>query len=290
MKFIFTSDDVGAASDAQSISWFESVIGWLDQRGIPGTFFWVPKPGGQPADKDAAWFDPIMRARDNGHDFQLHGLTHHCLEFGLPHKSILRHAPMHLEEYERNQARYLKEHSLAEQREKFRQAHEIYQRVFGEEPKIFRAPCLGIGSTAYQAMYEHGIRYSSSRSVNPAATGYVITRKPELEAWQPDYDGRPFIEQPGVTEIPCLEDLVIRGFKNSEYDFILNLFKRELTNYIDSLGNADLGVLMSHYNSIGRQLNLVTRLYNELFDWLAATHGIDEWTTFHSVLPLPDAM
>ncbi|NOZ20191.1 MAG: DUF2334 domain-containing protein [Planctomycetes bacterium] len=284
MRFVFTSDDVGGARGRAPIEWFEAVVDWLDGRGIPGTFFWIPRPGGRPSDEDANWLNPILRAKAGGHDFQLHGLTHHCLEFGLPHESIRRHAPKSFEEYEANREKYEKEHSLDEQRRKFGEAAAIYRRAFGESPLIFRAPCLGIGVTAYRAMYESGIRYSSSRSINPAATGYMITRKPELEPWQPDYDGRPFEEPPGVTEIPCLEDLVIGGFEADEYDLALNLFQREISNTIESLGDAAFGVFASHYNRIGKQIDLIPRLYGELFDWMAAEHGITEWTTFKGEL------
>ncbi|MEW6359064.1 MAG: DUF2334 domain-containing protein [Planctomycetota bacterium] len=284
MKFIFTSDDVGAARGEEPIGWFNAVVDWLDGRGIPGTFFWVPKPGGRPADDDVAWLNPILQAKADGHDFQLHGLTHHCLEFGLPQKSIRRHAPTHFEEFEAHREKYDKEHSLDEQRRKFVEAAAIYRRAFGESPVIFRAPCFGMGPTAYRAMYEAGIRYSSSRSVNPAATGYMITRKPELEPWQPDYDGRPFEEPPGATEIPCLEDIVIAGLKPEEYDFALNLYKREISNYIASLGDAPFGVFLSHYQRVGRQADLIPRFYDDLFGWMAAEHGITQWTTFKAEL------
>lgn len=284
MKFVFTCDDVGGSGGEKPIQWFGAAVDWLSERGIPGTFFWVPKPGGRPSDESSEWLDPVLRAKACGHDFQLHGLTHHCLEFGVPQASIRRHAPKLYEEYEANREKYEREHSIGEQRRKFAEAVAIYRRVFGEAPLVFRAPCLGIGPTAYQAMHENGIRYSSSRSVNPAATGYMITRKPELEPWQPDYDGRPFEEPPGVTEIPCLEDLVIRGFEPEEYGFALSLFKREVANYIEGLGDADLGIFLSHYSRIGMQMDLIPKLYGELFDWMAAEHGITEWTTLRAGL------
>ncbi len=54
----------------------------------------------------------------------------------------------------------------------------------------------------------------------------------------------------------------------------------------DLFGNARFGVFASHYNSIGRQIKVITRLYDELFDWLAREHGIDQWVTFSEALPL----
>ena len=284
MKFVFSNDDVGGQQSEQAVEWFEMVVEWLKDRGIPGTFFWVPKPGNKPSDENVHWMNSILRAKADGHDFQLHGLTHHCLEFGVAQQSIRRHAPKMFDEYEADIERWQKEHSLEQQRKKFIEAAEIYERAFGESPLIFRAPCLGICANAYQAMYESGIRYSSSRSVNPAATGYVITRKPELEAWQPDYGGKPFEEPPGVLEIPCLEDLVIRGFEADDFDFVLDLFKREIRNYMEGLRDSDFGVFASHYHSIARNMDLTARIYERLFDWMADEQGVTEWITFKEAL------
>jgi len=284
MRFIFTSDDVGGTQNEQAVEWFEAVIEWLDGRGIPGTFFWVPKPSGKPSDESTLWLNPILRAKAKGHDFQLHGLTHHCLEFGVPHESIRRHAPRLFEPYDADPEKWREEHSLEEQRRKFEEGAAIYERAFGEAPMIFRSPCLAMCPNAYQAMHDTGIRYSSSRSVNPAATGYMMSRKPELEPWQPDYDGLPFLEPPGVTEIPCLEDLVIGGIEEEDYGLALRLFQRDLTHYIDALGPDGVGVFASHYNRIGKQMDRIPRLYEELFDWLAAEHDVTEWVTFKTEL------
>lgn len=284
VKFAFTCDDVGGTHSQEAVEWFETVIEWLNGRRIPGTFFWVPKPGNRPSSEDALWLNPILRARAQGHDFQLHGLTHgSCLEFGVPQESIRRHAPKAFEEYEANRARWDREHSVEEQRKKLHEGAEIYTRAFGEAPLIFRAPCFGMCANAYQALSEVGIRYSSSRSVNPAATGYMITRRPELEPWQPDYDGRPFQVPAGVTEIPCLEDVVIFGVKEEEFDFALNLFKREIKNYMQGLGSDGLGVFGSHYTRIGRQRETITRLYDQLFAWMSE-QGVTEWVTFRDAV------
>ncbi|NOX53534.1 MAG: DUF2334 domain-containing protein, partial [Planctomycetes bacterium] len=281
--FIFTCDDVGLGRHRESVERFEAVVRWLERKQIPGTFFWVPKAGNRRAEEDKLWRDAIDQARRTGHDFQLHGLTHHCLEFGVPQKSIRRHAPKMFEQYEREREKWEKEHTVRALRAKFDEAVAIYEQAFGERPLVFRAPCFGICPNAYRAMFECGIRYSSSRSVNPAATGYVLTRKPKLKPWQPDYPGRPFEEPPGVLEIPTLEDLTIRGVPPGDRELILRLFKRDITHYLDALGDWPYGVLTTHYHSIGRQFDEVTSLYDELLDWLAA-QGITQWTTFKGAL------
>lgn len=284
MKLVFTCDDVAGAAEPERVEQFEMVCDWLDGLGIPGTFFWVPRPGGgEPSDQSELWMPSVQSARERGHDFQLHAHEHRCLEFGIPQESIRRHAPEMFEQYDADRGGWRRRWAVPKLREKFEDAIAIYQRAFGERPLVFRAACLGIGANAYQAMYEAGLRYSSSRSINPAATGHVMARRPELAEWDPDYSGVPFEEPPGVLEIPTMEDLVIGGIAEADYDLVLDLFKRDIGHYLDALGDRPFAVLGSHYFAIARDMPLITRLYEELFAWLAG-RGADEWATFREVL------
>jgi len=284
MKFIFTCDDVGAGDDRGRVEQFEMVTAWLDRMGIPGTFFWVPRPGGgRPSDQSEVWMPAIRAARERGHDFQLHGHLHECFEFGIPQESIRRHAPEMYKAYDLDPDSHRRAWVVPALRAKFEEAVEIYHRAFGAPPLVFRAACLGICDNAYQAMHQAGLRYSSSRSINPAGTGYVITRKPELEAWNPDYSGVPFEEPPGVLEMPTVEDLLIKGIGEDDFDLVLGLFQRDLGHYLDALGEWPYAIFGSHYYAIARDMTLVTRLYEALFEWLA-NRGVEEWTTFGAVL------
>ncbi len=284
MQFIFTCDDVAAGDDPVRVAQFRAVVRWLDQMGIPGTFFWVPRPaGGRASDASELWVPAVEDARAQGHDFQLHGHHHDCFEFGVPQESIRRHAPEMYQAYDADREAFVARWAVPQLRDKFEDAVAIYQRAFGVEPLVFRAACLGIGPSAYEAMYQVGLRYSSSRSVNPSSTGYVITRKPELYPWHPDYSGVPFLEPPGVLEMPCMEDLVIRGLAPGDFTMVLELFQRDLEHYLQALGQWPFGIFACHYWAIGRDLLLVTRLYETLFDWLQ-TRGVQQWTTFGAAL------
>lgn len=285
MKFIFTCDDVAAGDDPARVAQFRAVVRWLDQMGIPATFFWVPRPGGgRPSDCSELWGPAIAAARERGHDFQLHGHHHDCLEFGLPQQSIRRHAPEMYQPYDADPANFATRWTVPNLRQKFEDAVEIYRRAFGVMPLVFRAACLGIGANAYEAMCQVGLRYSSSRSVNPATTGYLITRCPQLHPWHPDFSGLPFNEPPGVLEMPCLEDLVIRGIGAEDFDMVLELFQRDLNHYLQALGKWPFGIFSSHYWAIARDLPLITRLYETLFSWLA-DRGVGGWATFGEMLP-----
>jgi peptidoglycan/xylan/chitin deacetylase (PgdA/CDA1 family) len=284
MQFIFTSDDVASGDDPARVEQFSMVLDWLDGVGIPGTFFWVPRPGGgRPSDESAIWTSAIDDAMERGHEFQLHGHYHECFEFGIPQESIRRHAPQMFEDYDADPESFHNGWTVGKLQTRFEEAVAIYRRAFGRPPLVFRAACLGVGANAYEAMHRAGIRYSSSRSINPAATGYVITRRPELKVWSPDYSGMPFEEPPGVLEIPTLEDLVIMGIDEDDFDMVLELFKRDIEHYLDALGDWPYAIFGSHFASIARDMQLITGLYETLFDWLS-DQGVDGWATFGEVL------
>jgi|GEM_PF-3014453 len=284
MEFIFTNDDAGASDDPRHIEWFNQVVDWLDKMGIPGTFFWVPAGGGRPGDQKKEWMEAISRARKRGHDFQLHGYRHDtCLEFGVPSESTRITNPMAFEEYERNKEKWIVEHSVEKLGEKIRDGIEIYRRAFGEKPLVFRSPCFGMCDAAYEALWQSGIFYSSSRSVNPVATAYVATKRKELRIWRPDFPSKPWREKSGVLEIPCMEDLAIFGVKEKEYKDYLDLYKTEFSNYMKELGDWKFGVFGSHYHSMLSTWETTSRLYEEFFDWLHSA-GVSNWTTFRKVL------
>lgn len=115
-----------------------------------------------------------------------------------------------------------KEHVVRTLRAKFDEAVAIHEQVF-ESGFGFSVHHI---STSAQTPIK---RCSSAESApRPAAMGYAVTRKPELEPWQPDYPGRPFREPPGILEIPTREDLTIRGVPPGDREVILKLFKREI--------------------------------------------------------------
>jgi len=261
-------------------------VEWLNSIGIRATFFWIPKPHGRLGDRNAAWMAAIREAREQGHDFQLHGLTHHCLEFGVP-QADTRFSPniaKLFNDYWRNHAKWNAEHSVANLRSKLEEAVSIYKRAFGEKPLVFRAPCFGIGPTAYEALYQVGIYYSSSRSVNPIATAYTIIRDPLLRRWVPIFPCHPFVEPPGVIEIPTMEDLAIHGVSSRDYDDRLELYKSELDNYLKSgAKNAGIGIFASHYHSMMKTWNQTRLLYEEIIEWLAK-QGVTEWITFREAI------
>ena len=282
MRFIFTNDDIGGTDNPQHIRWFEEVCAWLEGMGIPGTFFWVPFAGGKPGYEKKDLMKAVERAKTRGHDFQLHGLRHDtCLEFGLPSKNSTILNTKVLNEYESNRKKWEKEHTVERLGEKINTGVKIYKQAFGRKPLVFRSPCFGMCGEAYKALAGAGIKYSSSRGINPLATAYTATKNPEHRMWDPDF--RLPAEFEGVLEMGCMEDLVIFGLPENEYADRIDLFKSEMKNYIRELGDRGTGIFGSHYWAMMSAWDRVRPLYEELFSWLRSI-GVSGWTTFSKSL------
>lgn len=284
MKAIFTNDDAGARAGQAAVDAFGRVVDWLSSCGIRATFFWVPKPRGKPTNEDDLWMGAAGSARDKGHDFQLHGLTHgSCLEFGVPQESTRRANARPFEEYEKDRGKWQQEHAPDSLHSKLDEAVTIYRRAFGEPPVVFRSPCFGVCPGMYEALARVGIRHSSSRGINPTATSYTILGDRSLRRWAPDFPCRPFHEAPGVMEIPSMEDLAIAGVPSQDFEDRLDLFKSELGHVIQEVRPDRPLVFASHYHSMVRTWEQTRDLYQRLLDWLAQ-QGVSEWVTFKEAI------
>lgn len=276
---IFSNDDAGAALSVAAVDSFRLVSRWLHRRGVRGTFFWVPRPRHWERAHEL-WRDALHEAVDLGHDFQLHGLAHdNCLEFGLPQAGTRRANARPFDEYESNPTYWQQQHSVPLLTDKLTQGLEAYESMFGGRPRVFRAPCFGMGPTAYEALHRVGLHYSSSRGVNPTMTAYTLTGDETLQRWAPDYPVRPWVEPPGVTEIACMEDYTFGEVSEATYAQRLAVMKSEYGHLLEALGGEGTVVLGSHYSAMAAAWVQTRRLYEELLEWLGA-QGVEQWVTF----------
>ena len=279
VQAIFTNDDAGAALDPQAVENFRVVTRWLHERGLRGTFFWVPRPANW-EQAHALWREALREAVDLGHDFQLHGLAHDsCLEFGVPQPSTRRSNPTPFEQHEGNLAYWQEQHSPERLAEKLQLGLAAYESMFGGRPVVFRAPCFGMGATAYEALHHVGLPYSSSRGVNPTMTAYTITGDASLKRWAPDYPVVPWVEPPGVTEVPCMEDYAIAGVPEAQYADRLALMKSEYGHLLLDMRGEGVVIFASHYSAMLATWPQTRRLFEEVIGWLGE-QGVKEWMTF----------
>lgn len=222
----------------------------------------------------------MLKAASRGHDFQLHGLTHGtCLEFGVPQESTRRSNWRVFQEYESNLSHWQAEHTVEKLKAKLDEAVSTFQSVMGEGPQVFRAPCFGVCPALYEALAAVGIGFSSSRGVNPTATAYTLLGDRSLRRWAPDFPCRPWVEPPGVTEIPCMEDLCIGGVPADQFDGRLELVISELRHFLAEAGEEGVLVFGSHYHSMMSTWGQTRPLLERTLEWLAG-EGITEWVTF----------
>jgi len=281
MFAVFSNDDVGASTSPQATEDFRTVVKWLDSLGLHGTFFWVPEPGNWQQAHDN-WRETLGWACSRGHDFQLHGLSHDtCLEFGLPQPSTRRANPRPFEEYEANLAHWQREHQADRLQAKLERGIGHYERTFGGQPSVFRAPCFGVSPGMYEALHAVGITVSSSRGINPTATAWTLGKHPGSVGtlWQPDFPCRPWTEPPGVLEVPCMEDLLIGGVTADQADQRLALLISKLEHFLAEAGEDGVLVIGSHYASMARTWDQTRPLLEAMFEWLAR-QGVTEWMTF----------
>jgi hypothetical protein len=144
----------------------------------------------------------------------------------------------------------------------------------------------------YEALHAVGLGYSSSRGINPTATAYALERgSPEPQGssrpwraalhdlWQPDFPCTPWLEPPGVPEIPCMEDLCFGGVTPEQYDERLALMISEFGHCLAEAGEDGVLVMGSHYSSMLRTWEQTRPLLEALLEWLAR-QGVTEWLTF----------
>jgi len=277
-KLIFSNDDIGCGG-ANYIGYFRETVAYLERKGIKATFFWVPKPNDvSPSDKHE-WMKAVEWATALGHDIQWHGYSHRCLEFGVPQEGLRRENKNAFAEYERHKAHWDKEHGVTRVREKMVETYDIFKQTFGRPPVIFRSPCVGVSDAMYAVLHELGVRFSSSRIINPKSWVYSVFYDKQDRGWETEFPPYPYkIGQ--VTEIPIMSDYCHWGIPDERYHDLLDLAKNDYDHLIaESKG---LGVMLSHYHSMHKNWEYCLKFYDELLAYLLSKYAI-EFTTFAEV-------
>ena len=86
---LWTNDDI-TTGQAEHLG---RQIEWLEEFGIPGTFFVVPIRSIGPIDEDEDLVSLIRSARKGGHEFHQHGTRHGPFECGVPETWMLDFSP-----------------------------------------------------------------------------------------------------------------------------------------------------------------------------------------------------
>ena len=257
--FALTNDDAGG----QEPESFAALLDFLAEQQVPATFFVIPLARGEPLDKKREWLPLLRRALDEGHELQLHDLTHADFEFGVPPDFMLDIMPGGLAK-----ARWQHEPDLIRQghtveilSDKIARGKEIFYRALGYEPQGFRAGCLAICDNMYQALAHHNIQWSSNLVVNPMGWRYISRQYEADEPWQKDIPPHPFPYQARVIEVPMLSEYTW-FLKEEDLERHFNLIKDDYDRVRQLSGTF---VTLSHYYAMVGEWSTALQVYKRLF-------------------------
>ena len=264
MPFIFTNDDAGSGD----VRLFHELLDFLRDEGVPGTFFTIPCAGGVPLADRPEWVEALHRAREEGHDVQLHGYVHTGFEFGRPPDFMLDLMSYMSEgrdgwaALERNRAQLERDWQRVALRERLQKGRQIFRDVLGVEPVAFRAPCCATCDALYEALSEVGIGCDSSQIVDGIAWEYCRKEFGKHSAWDQRYPPRAFPFTAGVFEVPLMAEYTWY-LTPAEVDVHLRLAREDFDQAAAMEGAAF--VALSHFYAMTGEHRAGLELYRRLF-------------------------
>ena len=264
--FALTNDDAGG----ESPHLFAELLDFLADHAMVATFFVVPLSGGKPLDQKPEWLDLLARARDEGHELQLHALDHSMFEFGELPGFMLDIIPDAKARWQREPEVIQAEHSVANMGAKLDRGEEIFERALGFEPKGFRGPCLSMCDATYQALADRGFIWSSNLVVNPMGWRYINKDYDAGEPWQPGIPPHPFRYKSGVIEVPMLSEYTWY-LTDEDVDRQFELIRSDFDRVHQS---GDPFVSLSHYYAMTGEWRAGLRVYERLIDYATRVGGL----------------
>lgn len=158
---VWSNDDISHSQSPQ----LQRQLDFIDDLGIPGSFFIVPKNGNGPIDEDPELLATIASARQSGHTFHQHGYQHDAFECGVPETWMLDFSPPTRERYDLERLEIEKRHTYEAQLRMLEAGRRIWRRAFGEEPIGFRPGWGAMCRAHYRALETLGYGWTSSRLI-----------------------------------------------------------------------------------------------------------------------------
>lgn len=204
---VWTNDDIHFGRSAE----LRRQIEFLDQYGIPGVFFVIPRSiGNGDLDQDRELLTLIEAARGNGHEFYQHGFIHSAFECGVPELGMLEHDLPAKRRFDENRGALEEQHTLEAQIEMIASGMRIWRRAFGEDSAGFRPGWGAFCNNFYKALALLGFEWVSSRI--PCFTSWDWNRG----VWDAPINFRdavptaPWIHPQGIREFPIAGDYGFR--------------------------------------------------------------------------------
>ena len=265
--------------DDSTLLKFSSVIGMrkllrlFREYDIPATFFVIPKAHGVELYYRRDWLGILREAQEQGHELQLHGLEHHCLEFGYPPDSVLLIEVELREKMERERDEIELEMTREKLGKKLREGIDIFKHVFGVRPSGFRSPCASTHKYTFEVLRENGFVYDSSCVVNPLGWHYLVNDYTSEIDWTPEMTPEPYVigdNEQGLYEIPIMSEYtwyLQRRNAEAHYELMISDLIRTLEY------RAGIFVSLAHVNPISQNTRFGDddtglELYRRVFEWV----------------------
>lgn len=260
--FVWSIDDAGSGGNPMSLT---RTCRFLESRGLRGTWFTIPRPGGNPLSDE--WRAALLDARDAGHDIQLHGLTHEdCYEFGPPAWPATAILESLGPEFERRRDELMPRYTVEKLRARIEQGLEVFDRELGVRPTVFRAPCGAISRPMFEALSQVGIAYHTCAYINGSGYEHLPHRSGDLSPkWTDAIPHRPFHWYSGVIEAPILNEYTWRGASTREADFV-TLAKQDVDRIVEE---SPIAVLLMHTHGIADDYDYAFRLIDAVHEHVA---------------------
>jgi len=276
--FVWSIDDAGAGGEAL-VEATRHFARFLESRSLAATWLVVPKPSGQPL--SAEWLAVLREARDNGHDLQLHGLTHgDCFEFGPPAWPATSINPAFVETFAQRREELTPRYTVANLRARIEEGMEIFQRELAIEPVLFRAPCGAISQAMFHALAQSGIRYHSCEYISGTGYEHLPHNSGDLTpVWRDAIPHRPFRWYADVIEAPILGEYTWRGAGARSAEFI-ELARQDVTRIVNE---SPVAVILMHTHGIADDFDHTCRLVDAVVEQ-ATTLGDHSFTTLEQLI------
>jgi peptidoglycan/xylan/chitin deacetylase (PgdA/CDA1 family) len=206
VSLAITGDDPGSGD----LDLFRRYLTFFREYQIPLTLFVVPHGRGRALHEDQDWVSALKAARDEGHDLQLHGLTHAAFEFGYPPEFMVARSRRIREILgdPEQLARVRAGLTVGALREKLERGIELFRKALGVDPVGFRAPVLMVCDEMFEALAQVGLGYDSSMALSPRGWHYITQRfeEPGGDPWDISLEWQPFRYKAGVIEVPLASE------------------------------------------------------------------------------------
>lgn len=271
--YVWSIDDAGSGGH-RMVESLRRTTRFFTSRGLGSTWFTVPQPDGRPL--SAEWQAALVAARDEGHDLQLHGLTHaDCYEFGPPIWPATSILPSLQAEFDARRDEWMRRYTVPNLRARIEKGMEIFARELGVQPTVFRAPCGAISKPMFAALSEVGIDYHTCMYISGTGYAHLPHNSGDLaQVWSREIPHRPWHWYHNIVEIPILNEYTWHGAGRRSDEFI-ELAKQDLDRI---QGQSPVVIILMHTHGIADDYKHAFRLIDAVTDHVGRQPGT-AWTT-----------